>query len=286
MGNNILIKEEESDLLEEKKTVPVTTKKQSNPLLIIFKAAAFFALITSGYSILKPNIYFKVVSANLIPIDFVQDLTTFIISGIMLFIVFTKKIKPLYMQLIFLCFFSYTFYIYGIFTIERYYNYLYFNYLTVFGLSFYGMVLTFAAINKESKIYVTLPNNVKNISIAALLLIPVIFLPMWGAKILELINNNTKPEFYYSVYLFDLSIYMPMYIIVAILLYKRVQLGILLAPFLFILVFPMLFPVAIGEFIKPWYNLTGDISAGAINLGITLIYASLSFYYFKKLEIN
>jgi len=66
---------------------------------------------------------------------------------------------------------------------------------------------------------------------------------------------------FYSIYILDLCFIMPAFIIVAVMTLKKRGLGFLLTPALYIMGFTLLFPLAQGEFIKPFlYDFLMDIA--------------------------
>ncbi len=247
---------------------------------------AFLSLTAALIGVINPEIYSSVVAPQALPGTISQDITTLAASIAIIILTLKTRSGDFIKQIIILGLIAYLFYAYGIYVIERMYNVFYFNYMAVFGLSFYTMIYGIANISKESFKKVTLPAGVRNISIGFSFFMPVVFYPLWILQILPLIQTGQKPETFYSIYILDLCFIMPAFIVIAVKTVKKEILGLLLTPALFILGFTLLLPVGIGEFLKPWYSLPIDAAGVLLYLGLSLLFLVLAILHLWKLKIE
>jgi len=243
--------------------------------------------LTAGLSgVIKRNIYNDIVSREIMPGVFSQDLMTILASVIVLLLLIRIKKDDLIKHAVILGITGYFFYAYGIYVIERFYNALYFVYLAVFALSFYSIVYGIAGVNSEVMEKILLPKSLRIISIIFLLLNPLMFYPLWISQIVPLIRASRKIEFLYSVYVLDLCFIMPAFIILAVMTAKKRKLGFFLTPALFILGFTLLFPLAVGEFLKPLlYQLPIDTGSMVMFLCLSVMFLIIAITYLRSLKL-
>lgn len=206
--------------------------------------------------------------------------------GVAFFIIIwikTIKEEDFIKQAIILGLLGYFFYAYGIYVIERIYNPLYLLYMAIFGLSFYSMFYSLASFQKETLQQAQLPKRIRNLSIIFLLISPIIFIPLWTTQILILIETNQKIEFYYSIYILDLCFIMPLFIIATIMLARNQGLGLILTPALFIKAFTLLFSVALGAILAPFYNQIINIADLVLYLTLSLLYLILILIFSRNI---
>lgn len=253
---------------------------------IIWLIITLMALVASLVGIINQDIYDKVVSNIYIPGVMSQDGLTIILSIIALFLIISVKENEGKKQIIILGIVGYIFYAYGIYVIEQLYTVLYLLYIAIFGFSFYSIIFSVMSLNKNMFQKITLSKLIKTISIVFLLFVPSLFYPLWTSKIIELIKISQKLEFTFSVFILDLCFIMPLFIIVAIMLIKNIKLGLFIAPTLLIKGFTVLFSVGIGEFLKPLYQQTTDISGASFYIGLSLIFLLITVLYLRNLKLN
>jgi hypothetical protein len=253
---------------------------------ILWFLDALLSLIAALIGVFNPGIYSKVISTELMPGVISQDIITIIASIAILLCIFRTKEKGAIMQIIILGIIGYLFYGYGIYVIERVYNILYFVYLAIFGLSFYSIVYGVANIRPEIKQQVKLPKIMRNVAVGFSLFIPLLFYPLWTTMLLPLIRTGQKIEFMYSIYIMDICFVLPAFIIIAIMTAKSQGLGLLLTPTLFIKGFTLLFSVALGGILKPFFNQTGGMGEIGMYLGLSVVFLALTVVYFRNLKVN
>ncbi|MFW6193925.1 MAG: hypothetical protein ACOC5L_00205 [Halobacteriota archaeon] len=228
-------------------------------LKILWFLTALLALIASLAGALNPELYQQVVSKEIMPGVFSQDLMTILASFIVLFLTLRSREEDFIKQAVVLGILGFFFYGYGIYTIERLYNTLYILYMAIFSLSFYSIMYSLVNIRKEDLKRIMIPRIVQIVSIAFLLINPLIFYPLWISQLLPLIMAGDKVEFLYSIYILDLCFIMPAFIIVAVMTARKDNLGLFLTPALFVM--GLLAPLALSEFLKPlFYDLPTDFT--------------------------
>ncbi|MGE5653076.1 MAG: hypothetical protein ACM3ZQ_02245, partial [Bacillota bacterium] len=142
------------------------------------------------------------------------------------------------------------------------------------------------SIRPEIRPAVKLSKLSRYLSIGVSLFIPFMFGLLWTSRLLPMLQDGQKPEFYYSVYILDLCFIMPAYVILAVMMIRRDGLGLLLAPAMFILGVTLLFPVGIGELLKPAYNASVDMAGLKLYLGLSLFFLIVALFHLKNMRID
>jgi hypothetical protein len=252
---------------------------------ILWLLTALLSLTSALVGILSPGIYDKVVRTDILPGVFGQDLMTIGVSVIILLLAIRINEKDTKKQIVILGLLGYLFYAYGIYVIERVYNFLYYLYLAIFGLSFWSMVYGVVKIHKDilQKVYV--PGLIQNVSAGFSLLVAVVFNILWIIQLLPLTQTGEKIDFFYSIYIIDLCFIMPAFAIIGIMAFKKAGLGLLLIPAIFILGFTLIFSLAGSELVKPLYNTPIDIGGLVLSLVLSIGFLILATLHIRKLEL-
>ncbi len=254
---------------------------------ILWLLTGLLSLIASLTGVVNADIYSRVVTAKIMPGVLSQDLMTIVLAVLLFIISVRVKEDNLKKQIIVLGIIGYLFYGYGIYVIERLYTKLYFVYMAIFGLSFYSLIYGVGGISPEIRSKIQLPAFVRRVSVAFLLLIPGIFYPLWVSQLLPLIRAGQKIEFIYSVYILDLCFIMPAFIVIAVKVAKNNGLGLLLAPALFVVGFTLLFPLVVGEFLKPLvYSQPMDVAGMSLFLTLSILFFIMTVFHLKTLKIS
>lgn len=253
---------------------------------ILWLLTAVLSLIAALVGVFNPGIYTKVISTDIMPGVFGQDLMTIAASVIILFLMFRVKEGDSKKQIVILGILGYLLYAYGIYVIERVYNMLYYLYLTVFGLSFWSIAYGVAKIRPKLLQTVRLSGMMRNVSAGFSLLVALVFNVLWIIQLLPLVQAGEKIEFLYSVYILDLCFIMPAFVIIGIMAAKKAGLGLLLIPTMFILGFTLIFSLAVSEAVKPMYDLT--VSAGGLvpSLVLSILFLILAGLHLRKLKLD
>ena len=142
---------------------------------ILWQLPAVLSLIAALAGMFSPDIYSKVVSTDLRPAIFGQDMITIGASVIILLLTIRIKKEDSKKQSVIFGILGYLFYAYGIYVIERVYNILYYFYLAIFGLSYWFIVYAVASIRQEILRKVELSKLIRNISAGFSLFVALVF---------------------------------------------------------------------------------------------------------------
>lgn len=151
---------------------------------VLWLLTAVLSLIVALVGVLSPGIYSKVVSTDIMPAVFGQDLMTIVASIIILLLAIRIKKEDSRKQIVILGILGYLFYAYGIYVIERVYNMLYYLYLAIFGLSFWSMAYGMAKIRPDVLQKAQLPGLMRNVSAGFSLLVALVFNILWIIQLL------------------------------------------------------------------------------------------------------
>lgn len=250
---------------------------------LLWLMAASLSLVVALIGMFDPAIYTKVVSKELIPGMFSQDLMTSIASLTLLFLSILTKEEDTKKQIVILGILGYLFYAYGIVVIERVYTVLYLVYMAIFGLAFWSLVYGVANIRHEVLHKVTLSKPMRYISVAGSLLQPLVFYPLWISALIPLMQTGQRIEFLYSIYILDLCFIMPAFVLLAVMTLKKQGLGLVLTPALFVLGFTLIFSLVLGELVKPFYRLTPDVAGVMMSLLLSLLFLILAGFHLWNL---
>jgi hypothetical protein len=269
--------------MNEKRARNMIQNLGRNRILWLFNAT--LSLIAAFSGVLRPSIYSAVVSAEILPGVISQDLLTVLAAVILLFFTLRGDQENSKKQIAILGLLGYLFYAYGIYAIEQVYNVLYFLYLAIFGLSFYSLIYAVASIRREILEEVQVRGPIRKTSVGFSLFIAILFSVLWIAMLVPLIQTGQRIEYTYSIYILDLSFIMPAFAILAVMTARNRGLGLLLTPALYILGATLLFPVGLGEIIKPFFNLPIDLSGVPLYFGISVLFFVLVVIYLRNLKI-
>jgi hypothetical protein len=147
----------------------------------------------------------------------------------------------------------YLVYTFTIYCFDVHFNSLFIVYCLTLGLSFYS-VLYFIFCLKDLRVNNNNKNNAVKIISVYFLLLSCLFYLLWLSEIIPAIIKHTTPESLNStglatnpVHVIDLAVILPGIFIVAILLFRKNQLGLLLVPS--VLLFFILMDITIGGLI-------------------------------------
>lgn len=242
------------------------------------KLAKIFWIITTTLTFLAAlgGVLFRDIYVNLFPEDFLpgafpQDVLTILVCLFLFVLIATTREGDVRKQVIILGLLGSFFYLYGIFTMERVYNWLYLLYLAVFAASFWSIVYSLSGFDPAAFGGLRLRDGVLRTTAISSIAIAVLFTFLWTMALLPLMRTHNRIDFMYSIFILDLCFVMPAFFITAIMSLRRMPLGILLIPAILILGFFVIFPLGLNELAKP--------SAGlAMNTGSMLVSFVFAFF--------
>jgi hypothetical protein len=238
---------------------------------IFWSITTAFAFLSALGGVLFRGIYVNLVPADFLPGAFPQDVLTILVCVFLFVLIGITRQNDVKKQVVVIGLLGSLFYLYGIFTIERVYNWFYLLYAAVFASSFWSIIYSLAGFKSEAFARLRLNSGMLKTTAISSIFIAVVFTFLWTMALIPLMRDHNRIEFLYSIYILDLCVIMPAFVITAIMSLRRMPLGILLAPAIMILGFFVIFPIGLNELAKP--------SAGlAINYGPMAISFIFAFF--------
>lgn len=256
------------------------------PVRGVWLLTGLLSLAAAGAGLLFPGMYDRVVAAELLPGAMSQDLVSVVAGAALCVLAFAARPGRPRLQLAALGLLGYLFYAYGIYSIERVYNSFYLAYLAVFGLSFWSLVYGALALRAERPGRARLPLSVRMLSGAGSLLQPLIFYPLWIAMLVPLMVSGEQIDSLYSVFILDLCFIMPAFLILAVSTFRGHWLGLVLTPALFLLGFTLIFSLALGELLKPSFNIPLSPASLWSSLGLSALFLVLGTVHLWTLDLG
>ena len=256
-------------------------------LMLLISALALFA---AAMGIFDEAVYNELlitgaITKSLVYGSIVQDIIS-IPASVMLIIVsiaFVRKHERK-MLIIMLGLTAYFFYGYGLYSIQGQYTSVYLIYLAILALSIYSLIFgTIGLLGNTNHVY--LPKSIRysiGIFIAIILLV---LIPAWIGRMTPDIISRVPGEIY-GVFILDLSIVFPALAIIAFKVMRGDNKGYLLAGVALVKVFTLCLSVALGEWLKPIYGFTQDLTMILIFSILTTISAILGISYFARINFT
>jgi len=221
-----------------------------------------------------------------------QDIVNLFIVVPLLIIASLKYTKSKSAMLIWSGVILYLIYSYAIYCFSMHFNFLFLVYCLILGLSFYSFI--YFVFSQIYKIKIDIKNYAVTKTVSVFLIIlSILFYFLWLLEIIPAIIKNEIPKSILEngvltnpVHVLDISIFLPAFIITAIMLMKKKEIGYLLTPSM--LVFGILMSIAIiGMVIVMYLNkLISDLYIMTIFILITLISGILLRSYLRNIEIT
>ncbi|MET4591413.1 hypothetical protein [Arthrobacter sp. 754] len=252
---------------------------------VLWAVTGLLALVAAVTGVAVPGIYAGVVSSELVPGAFSQDLISIVASVGLISVALAGGREQAKGQIIALGLLGYLFYAFGIYVIERTYNGFYLVYLAIFSLSFWALIAAGASLQRDFRAP-ELPRSLRLISASGALLQPMIFYPLWIGMLLPLMSSGNQIDSLYSIFILDLCFIMPGFLLLAILAYRSRPLGMLLLPALYVLGFALIFSLALGELVKPLFGLDTNIQSFWTSLVLSVFFGVLGALHLLRLELT
>lgn len=148
---------------------------------------------------------------------------------------------------------GYLFYGYALYVIQGQYTSIYLVYLAIFGLSIYSLIYGLLSFHHDRVQQTKLPRGSQLIIALFLLSILIILVPIWliqiGGDIAQFAPGDT-----YAVYILDLTIEFPAFVIIAFMLFRSKPFGNILAGVALFKVLTVCLSVAFGEWYIAFYR--------------------------------
>ena len=248
-------------------------------LRILAALIALSALVASAAGIAFPGIYKPILPDHEVPFAFGQDIIS-IASAVLLLFTGTKRSAKF--DIFRIGIIGYLFYAYGMYTIGMLYNYFYFLYLAVFGLSIFYFIIAFTGIEYDSLKF-GMPSLLRIVIAIYCAFIAVFFAPQWVVELSHIIQTNSRPavfSFTPSVYILDLCFVLPVCALASIFLFRKKVLGFALGGAISIKGFTLMLSVAAGFFCQPLFQQNMSVSDAVEFSALTAVFLVLSVFYF------
>lgn len=247
---------------------------------VLWLLTAALTLIAAAIGLARPSIYEPVVRNDIIPGVFTQDILAVVAALVLMSLALVADAHHFRKAIICFGVLGFIFYAYGIYVIEQIYTSLYPLYLALFGMSLFSLIYGLVSIKSPPHKGLTLPAWLRIGSAGFAVFVAVIFNLIWLGQLLPLLRTADRIEYTFSVYIIDLALIMPAFLISAILALQDRLLGLVGLPGLFIVGVGILSPLALAELIKPArYGMPMDsASLGLFGILATLFLALVSIY--------
>lgn len=246
---------------------------------------ALLTLVAAGVGVASPAIYDGLVEKPYLPGAYSQDVMSIVAALVLLVLALTAKASRPRLELIVLGLLGYLVYAYGVYTIERVYNWLYLVYMAIFAAALWAVVYETVALCRRT-VQVSLPKGVRLLSASGALLQPLMFYPLWIAMLLPLMAARQKIETIYSIFILDLCLIMPAFLILAIAAFRGQKTGLLLLPAAYVLGFALILPLAAAEPAKELFGSRFDPVAFWLWLALSLFFLVLGFLHLRLLLVD
>jgi hypothetical protein len=252
-------------------------------LRILAALIAISALAAALAGVIVPGLYRPIVSDEVIPFTYGQDVISLIAAVLLLTTLRSRTIKTNIVQVGVV---GYLFYAYAPYVMGTLYNYFYFLYIAVLGLSIFYFIIAFVSIEYE-KLEFAMPTFLRMTIAIFCIVIVVLFAPQWIVAILKNIQTATWPgrsgfSFMYYVYILDLCFVLPVCALTAIFLLQKNTLGFLLGGIIPMKGFTLMLSVASGFFCQPLFQQKMSVGDAAEFSILSLVFLLLVVFYFAR----
>jgi hypothetical protein len=245
---------------------------------IFWSVSAPLALLAALAGVLIRGLYDGLFPPDFLPGAVPQDVLTILVCILLFILIATTKQGDVKKQVVIVGLLGGFFYLYGIFTIERVYNWFYLLYAAVFAGSFWSIVYSVGGFRAEAFRGLRLNSGMLKTSAISSILIAVLFTFLWTMSLIPLMQARNRIEFLYSIYILDLCFVMPAFFISAVMSLRRMPLGILITPAILIMGFFVIFPLGLNELAKPSFGMAINYGSMGMSFGFAafmLIVAAL-----------
>lgn len=253
--------------------------------MLIQSLLAFGAALTG---LLHPSIYWAAVKSgvfaeSLLAGTLAQDIITIPAAIILALMSVQFLSRQRYKSFIIMLGLSaYFFYAYGLFVIGGNYTILYPLYLLIFALAVYSLIFGLNSFNPAAVRQTHLPAGMRKTIAAYLLLIIVLFVPLWLFILIPGATRQIRPDAY-AVFVLDLAVVMPALAVTAFMLWRHIPFGNILAGVALLKSLTLLLSVAVGTAVAPIYGLPLNYPMLGIYCLLVLFSLVLGTFYMLNL---
>jgi hypothetical protein len=253
---------------------------------IIWMITEVLVLIAALGGIFIKGLYEDLFQRDFLPGAVAQDLISVFLTVFLFWLIANTKEVDIKKQVIIIGIIGSQCYLYGILSIERVYNSFYIIYLAIFAASFWSMIYGLAGFRSRNFVNLRLREGILKITAVSSIAIAVIFMVLWIVALIPLMRDHTRIEYLYSIYILDLCFVMPAFVITAIMSFKKMALGILMAPAIMILGFFVIFPLGLNELAKPAFGMAISYGPMVISFLFSIFMLSLAYIQLRFIHID
>lgn len=253
---------------------------------IFWGIAAAFALLSALGGVMFRGAYIGLFPKDFLPGAFSQDILTILVCALLFVLIGITGQNDIKKQVIIIGLIGSLFYLYGIFTIERVYNWFYLLYAAAFASSFWSLVYSLAGFRPEAVSRARLNGGMLKTSAVSSIVIAVIFTVLWTLALIPLMRDRARIEYLYSIYILDLCFIMPAFFITAIMSLRNKPLGILMTPAIMILGFFVIFPLGLNELAKPSAGMAINYGPMAVSFVFAFFMMGIGLSHLKMIRLE
>ena len=231
----------------------VLKTKYIKTLEILTSLLIIITFIVSLYSILNIDIYQSFTPASLFPGALSQDVVSLVVTILLLIVLLKLRTSSEKINLVWIALIGYLLYAYGIYAFDRVYTMFFLCYVAIFGLSLFSLIIFFSSIDLDYFIDIRTEHIPKRSIATFLFLLALLFIYTWLNIIIPSMINKIQPAGN-SIFVFDLSFFIPLLILTAMKLFQNKKLGYLLSGILLMKMGFLGFSVLLGALISPYFG--------------------------------
>lgn len=235
-------------------------------------AATGLVLFAAVNGLIDNSIYDNLMPKIFVAAQIPQDFLTILVCGLMLFLIIRTKENSYKEPIIIVGILGAFAYLYGIFSIERIYNWLYLAYLAILSTSLFTIIYSLVSFRSETVAKINVPKGVRITNAVFSLLVGGLFSMLWITALIPLMKTGNQIDNLFSIYLIDLVFIMPAFAITAIMTFLKKPMGYILTPAMFIMGIFVIFPLALGELMKPSIGMVTDYNGMAMSLILSVLF--------------
>ncbi len=233
-------------------------KKYLKTLEIITFLLVILTFIVSLYSILNIQVYAPFTPVEMYPGALSQDIVSLVVSILLLIVLLKLRNSSEKIYLVWIALISYLLYAYGIYAFDKVYNIFFLCYVAIFSLSLFSVIIFMTSIDLDYFVDVRVDTIPRRTISIFLFLLAALFLFTWMSIVIPAMFSRIQPDGN-SIFVFDLSFFLPLLVISGIKLWQGRKIGYLLSGVLLMKMGFLGFSVLLGELIKPFLSIPFSI---------------------------
>ncbi|MCK5146542.1 hypothetical protein KAR48_07290 [bacterium] len=244
-----------------------------------------FVLISSLAGLLNVNMYKTFMSDNMIPQAVAQDIVSLVVALALIFVLKAMRQGAPRCAWIWSGLVAYLFYAYALYAFDRIYTPFYPLYLSIFSLSLFGLGLLFTSLQPEALTLSTYSRQPRTLFAAYFLLNSILVLVNWIPAVINSISTKTPPEVN-TIFVLDLTLFIPLMIVGAVQLWKKTLLGHSLTGMLLIKAGVMGLSIFLGQLLMSGYSFSSNSLMATLFAIQGFGGLILSVIFIRRLEIR